>query len=54
MNVKEMIIQLQQLSADGYSEYELYDTNAYPIISAIVSEDDVDNNIHRVYIESEF
>jgi hypothetical protein len=58
MKVKELALQLALLENEGKGEYELFDSNGYPIISATFSEDDEelgpDEIRERVFIEAEF
>jgi len=61
MTVTELHVRLTELIDEGKGDFVLFDTNAFPIISAVVSEDDMSNmdpagtnELNRVYIESEF
>ena len=55
MTLNELIEQLEQVRDEhNAGEFQVFDTDAHPIISAVVSEDDFINESNRVYIEAEF
>lgn len=54
MTVNELIERLTQLRDEGKGEHEVMDTDANPILWAVSSDDDNNDNLKRVYIESEF
>lgn len=54
MTVTELHKQLTELVNEGKGDFEVFDMNAFPIISAHTSDDDIENELNRVYIESEF
>jgi hypothetical protein len=58
MTLDELIARLNEIRAEDTTRgnWQVLDTNAYPIINAVVSEDDEASvpPLNRVYIESEF
>jgi uncharacterized protein YkuJ len=54
MTLNELIEQLQTLQSEGRGNYEVFDTDANPIISVTHSEQDEAEGLFRTYIEAEF
>lgn len=54
MTVTELRNKLNEHIAEGRGDFDLFDSNAYPIIGTSTSDDDLENELKRVYIEAEF